>query len=144
MGVRRPAAVGMVAGRESVAVEEALSDPETEVVALAVPAEAVPVIAAAHRRALERKVVVDPTVRLGGGAISNRECLAGLELSYVRAFNTLDPAVLVDPLIEGIVPDLFFAPRTTGVERLDSRSSTTSGCGPCSWAATMPSASSTA
>jgi 8-hydroxy-5-deazaflavin:NADPH oxidoreductase len=89
-------------------VDRALAD--VEVVVLALPAGAVPPLAAEHGRRLAGRVVVDPTVRLGGGPMNSRAHLDGLGVSYVRAFSTLaDALIAAPPPRDGEAPDMFFA-----------------------------------
>jgi 8-hydroxy-5-deazaflavin:NADPH oxidoreductase len=89
-----------------VTVAEAIADAET--IVLAVPGGAVAEIVDAHGAALDGKVVVDATNRMGAPAFNSRDAIAAAapDAHYVRAFNTLGWENFAQPLPDA---DLFFA-----------------------------------
>ncbi len=102
------------AGRDEVAIPgarvasiaEALSDPGA--VILAVPGAAVPDLAASYGEALDGKLVIDATNRMGEPVANSRGSLpAGIR--YGRAFNTLGGENFADPVFSDGRADLFFS-----------------------------------
>lgn len=109
VGVRQPVHHSPIEGVPLLSVEDAIADDAAQVIVFAVPTEVVPQIATAYSHHLTGKVVIDPTVRFGSPVINNRACFLDHEVSYVRAFNTLDPVVLAHPFFDAERADLFFA-----------------------------------
>jgi 8-hydroxy-5-deazaflavin:NADPH oxidoreductase len=79
-----------------------------EVVVLAVPASAVADVLSAHGPALDGKVVIDATNRMGAAEVNCHAAIAAAApaAGYVRAFNTLGWENFADPLPSAC---LFFA-----------------------------------
>lgn len=80
---------GGPAGAPVLAVGDAIDG--AEVVVLAVPAGAVADVLSAHGPALDGKVVIDATNRMGAAEVNCRSAIAAAApaAEYVRAFNTL-------------------------------------------------------
>jgi predicted dinucleotide-binding enzyme len=80
----------------------------SEVVALAVPGNAVAQVLKEHGPALAGKVVIDAVNRMGQSSLNSREAIAEAAPTsrYVRAFNSLGWENFADPLPGA---DLFFA-----------------------------------
>jgi 8-hydroxy-5-deazaflavin:NADPH oxidoreductase len=78
------------------------------VVVFAIPGPAVAAVAAEHGAALNGKVVIDATNRVGQPVVNNRaEIVAGApDAKYVRAFNTLGWENFAEPLADA---DHFYA-----------------------------------
>jgi predicted dinucleotide-binding enzyme len=77
-----------------------------------VPAGAVPDLVREHGGALDGKLVVDATNRIGGpGPAHSREAIttAVPTARYARAFNSLGFENLADPRFGDVVADLFFS-----------------------------------
>jgi 8-hydroxy-5-deazaflavin:NADPH oxidoreductase len=93
-------------GRPVAAIADALS--EADVVLFAVPGPAVGDIAAANAAALDGKVVIDATNRVGQAEMNNHSAIksAAPGAHYARAFNTLGWENFAEPLPGA---DLFFA-----------------------------------
>ena len=79
-----------------------------EVVVLAVPAGAVADVLSAHGPALDDKVVIDATNRMGAAEVNSQSAIAAAAPAarYVRAFNTLGWENFADPVPSAC---LFFA-----------------------------------
>ena len=83
-----------------------------DVVLVAVPGPAVDAFVAEHRQALDGKLVLDATNRIGGGGPANSAATyAELVPSarYARVFNTLGWENFADPDFAGVRPDMFFS-----------------------------------
>jgi 8-hydroxy-5-deazaflavin:NADPH oxidoreductase len=93
-------------GAPVVAVDQAIAG--AEVVVFAIPASAVEAVAAEHGAALNGKVVIDATNRVGQPVVNNHAEIvaAAPDAKYVRAFNTLGWENFADPLPDA---DHFFA-----------------------------------
>lgn len=105
-GSRNPSPDGGPGGAPVVAVGDAIAG--SEVVAFAIPGPAVADVAAEHGSALEGKVVVDATNRVGQPVVNSRaEIVAAAPgARYARAFNMLGWENFAEPLADA---DLFFA-----------------------------------
>jgi predicted dinucleotide-binding enzyme len=82
----------------------------SEVVLLALPGRAVDDFLAQHAKAIDGKLVIDATNRIGS-AVTNaasRIMQVAPHARYARAFNTLGWENFADPLFDGIPADLFF------------------------------------
>ena len=89
-----------------VSVAEALA--LADVVVLALPGAAVTELATNYRSALEDKLVIDATNRMGEPVSNSRSSLpAGIR--YARVFNTLGGENMADPMFEGGPADMFFS-----------------------------------
>lgn len=87
-------------------VADALAD--CDVVILALPGAAVTELATSYRSALEGKLIIDATNRMGEPVSNSRSSLpAGIR--YARAFNTLGGENMADPMFEGGPADMFFS-----------------------------------
>jgi predicted dinucleotide-binding enzyme len=110
-----------VGGAPVAGIAEALDG--AEVVLLAVPGGAVDALLAEHAAALDGRLVLDATNRMGGPVANAAAQLAAAVPSarYVRAFNSLGWENFAEPTFDGVAADLFFtgspADRET-VERL--------------------------
>ena len=104
-GSRNPRADGP-GGAPVVAVGHAIAS--AEVVVFAIPGPAVADVVAEHGTALNGKVVVDATNRVGQPVVNNHAEIAGAapDAKYVRAFNTLGWENFAEPLPDA---DHFFA-----------------------------------
>ena len=104
-GSRNPRADGP-GGAAVVAVGHAIGG--AQVVVFAVPAAAVAEVVAEHGSALNGKIVIDATNRMGAEVVNSRAEIvaAAPDAHYVRAFNTLGWENFADPLPDA---DLFFA-----------------------------------
>jgi predicted dinucleotide-binding enzyme len=104
-GSRSPGSDGP-GGAPVVAVGDALEG--AEVVVFAIPGTAVAAVVAEHGAALNGKVVVDATNRMGGPVVNNKAEIvaAAPEAKYVRAFNSLGWENFAEPLPDA---DHFFA-----------------------------------
>ena len=73
---------------------------EAEVVVIAVPSGAVADVVAEHGRAMDGKVVVDATNRMGADRTDNQDAITGgaPNVKYVRAFNIYGWENFADPL----------------------------------------------
>ncbi len=79
-----------------------------EVVILAVPSSAVADVAADHAGALDGKLVIDATNKMGA-ATSNSRAVLPTTIRYARGFNTLGDENLADPVFDGTRADMFFS-----------------------------------
>jgi predicted dinucleotide-binding enzyme len=87
-------------------IREALS--RTEIVILAVPGASVADLTAEHGEALEGKLVIDATNRMGEEVSNSRSSLPST-VRYVRAFNTLGGENMADPVFPDGRADMFFS-----------------------------------
>jgi 8-hydroxy-5-deazaflavin:NADPH oxidoreductase len=94
------------AGATVVPVAEALG--RAEVVLLALPAAAVGELAVEHGPALQGKLIVDATNKMGGQVANSRSALPP-GVRYARAFNTLGGENLAEPEFPGGRADMFFS-----------------------------------
>jgi 8-hydroxy-5-deazaflavin:NADPH oxidoreductase len=105
---------GAVAGTTVAPVGEALES--AEVIVLCLPGAAVAGFASEHRDALDGKLVIDATNKMGEETANSRSSLPS-SVRYVRAFNTLGGENMADPVFEEGRADMFFsgpeADRTT-------------------------------
>lgn len=104
-GSRDPGGTGP-GGAPLLATAEAVAG--ADVVVFAVPGQAVPAVVSALGSALDGKVVIDATNRMGQPEPNNHAAITGAApgARYVRAFNTLGWENFADPLPG---TDLFFA-----------------------------------
>jgi 8-hydroxy-5-deazaflavin:NADPH oxidoreductase len=104
-GGRSPGADGP-GGARVVTIADALAD--ADIVVFAVPGPAVADIAAANAAALDGKVVIDATNRMGQAEANNQAAIksAAPGANYARAFNTLGWENFAEPPAGA---DLFFA-----------------------------------
>ncbi len=79
-----------------------------EVVVLALPGSAVSALARDHGPALEGKLVIDATNRMGE-AVSNSRSSLPAGVRYARAFNTLGGENMADPVFTDGPADMFFS-----------------------------------
>jgi len=99
----------LVAGDTTAAVvpvAEALEG--ADVVILAVPSGAVADLVSAHGDALDGRLVIDATNKLGGRVTNARAALPP-GVRYARAFNTLGGENMADPVFEDGPADMFFS-----------------------------------
>ncbi len=87
-------------------IGEAVAD--GDVVILALPAAAVEEFAAEHREALDGKLVIDATNKIGAEVVNSRASLPPT-VRYARAFNTLGGENLADPVFAEGRADMFFS-----------------------------------
>jgi predicted dinucleotide-binding enzyme len=80
----------------------------TEIVILAVPGASVADLTAEHGEALEGKLVIDATNRMGEEVSNSRSSLPST-VRYVRAFNTLGGENMADPVFPDGRADMFFS-----------------------------------
>ncbi len=107
-GSRRPDTDDVAAdsGATVASVANALSRADT--VILALPGSAVADFAAENREAIDGKLIIDATNRMGEPASNSRSSLpAGIR--YARAFNTLGGENMADPVFEEGRADMFFS-----------------------------------
>ena len=107
-GSRHPGSDDVAADTKAkvVSVAEALA--LADVVVLALPGAAVTELATNYRSALEGKLVIDATNRMGEPVSNSRSSLpAGIR--YARAFNTLGGENMADPMFGGGPADMFFS-----------------------------------
>lgn len=97
---------GSVTAARVVPVGETVSG--TGVVILAVPGPAVAELTAEHGDALEGKLVIDATNRMGEEVSNSRASLPST-VRYVRAFNTLGGENMADPVFPDGRADMFFS-----------------------------------
>jgi predicted dinucleotide-binding enzyme len=88
------------------AVGDALAG--ADVVLLALPGPAVADLASENRAALEGKLVIDATNKMGADAANSRAALPST-VRYVRAFNTLGGENMADPVFAEGRADMFFS-----------------------------------
>ena len=97
------------AGPAVLGIGAAIAD--ADAVLLALPAAAVEELLAEHGAALNGKLVIDATNRMGApvanAAAAVRAAAPGAH--YVRAFNSLGWENFADPLFDGVAADLFFS-----------------------------------
>ena len=79
-----------------------------EVVILALPGAAVPELTAAHRDALDGKLVIDATNQMGQPVANSRAALPP-NTRYARAFNTVGGENMADPIFADGPADMFFS-----------------------------------
>jgi 8-hydroxy-5-deazaflavin:NADPH oxidoreductase len=79
-----------------------------EVVILAVPSSAVADVARDQAGALDGKLVIDATNKMGA-VTSNCRAALPATVRYARAFNTLGGENLADPVFDGTRADMFFS-----------------------------------
>lgn len=91
---------------QTLGVAEALQG--TDVVILTVPSAAVAEFASAHAGALEGRLVIDATNKMGG-AVANARADLPPGVRYARAFNTLGGENMADPDFGGVRADMFFS-----------------------------------
>jgi predicted dinucleotide-binding enzyme len=104
---------------QTVAVADAVVG--VDVVLLAVPGAAVPLLLAEHGPALDGRVVIDATNDVGAQRLHHADAYAKFApgARFVRAFNTLGYEMFADPSVGGEVADLFWCgPDDAGVEQL--------------------------
>jgi predicted dinucleotide-binding enzyme len=107
-GSRRPDTDDVAAdsGATVASVADALSRSDT--VILALPGNAVADFAAENREAIDGKLIIDATNRMGEPESNSRSSLpAGIR--YARAFNTLGGENMADPVFEEGRADMFFS-----------------------------------
>jgi len=97
---------GVAAGTTVAPIGEALED--AEVVLLCLPGTAVAGFASEHRDALDGKLVIDATNKMGEEVANSRASLPS-SVRYVRAFNTLGGENMADPVFEEGRADMFFS-----------------------------------
>ena len=92
----------------TVAVADALAG--ADVVLLALPGAAVPLLLAEYGPALDGRVVIDATNDIGGERLHHADVYGKSAPGprFVRAFNTLGFEMFADPSIGGEVADLFW------------------------------------
>lgn len=90
----------------AVPVDESLAT--SDVVILAVPANAIAQLAREHEEGFAGKLVIDATNRIGQDVANSRADLPRT-IRYVRAFNTLGGENFADPVFPGGTADLFFS-----------------------------------
>ena len=79
-----------------------------DVVVLAVPGPAVNDLVASHGEALEGKLVIDATNRMGEPVANSRSVLPP-GVRYARAFNTMGGENMADPIFNDGPADMFFS-----------------------------------
>jgi predicted dinucleotide-binding enzyme len=79
-----------------------------EVIILALPGAAVAELTAAHRDALDSKLVIDATNQMGQPVANGRAALPS-NVRYARAFNTLGGENMADPNFADGPADMFFS-----------------------------------
>jgi predicted dinucleotide-binding enzyme len=79
-----------------------------EVIILALPGAAVAELTAAHRDALDSKLVIDATNQMGQPVANSRAALPS-NMRYARAFNTLGGENMADPNFADGPADMFFS-----------------------------------
>lgn len=106
-GSRQPGEVELGSTTATAAsTQEALGS--ADVVILAIPGNAVAEFGTANSEALEGKLVVDATNKMGTPVANSRAALpAGVR--YARAFNTLGGENMADPLFGNVRADMFFS-----------------------------------
>jgi hypothetical protein len=82
-----------------------------QVVLLAVPARAIDDFLAEHAEAINSKLVIDATNRMGSANANaaTQVSQAAPQARYARAFNMLGWENFADPLFDGVPADLFFS-----------------------------------
>jgi len=106
-GSRHPGDDDVARGTAAVVVPVAEALEGADVVILAVPADAVADVATEHAAALEGRLVIDATNKMGGTVTNGRGDLpAGVR--YARAFNTLGGENMANPVVGGERADMFF------------------------------------
>jgi len=107
-GSRHPKDADVAGGTSAsvVSVGDALA--HAEVVILALPGPAVAAFAAEHGDALEGRLVIDATNRVGQAVANSRADLPP-GVRYARAFNTLGGENFADPVFADGPADLFFS-----------------------------------
>jgi 8-hydroxy-5-deazaflavin:NADPH oxidoreductase len=95
-----------VAGTTVAPIGEALEN--AEVIVLCLPGAAVAGFASEHRDALDGKLVIDATNKMGEETANSRSSLPS-SVRYVRAFNTLGGENMADPVFEEGRADMFFS-----------------------------------
>lgn len=82
-----------------------------DVVVLALPAAAVDELLAEHAVALDGRLVIDATNRIGAPSLNAAEAIAAAapNARYVRAFNNLGWENFAQPTFGGVAADLFFS-----------------------------------
>jgi predicted dinucleotide-binding enzyme len=118
-GSRRPDHDDVAAGTGAQVAPIGTAIGSADVVIVAVPAEAVADLAAAHGEALEGKLVIDATNKMGGQA-SNSRALLPAGVRYARAFNTLGGENMANPVFDGGRADMFFSGPETDRATLDA------------------------
>jgi len=79
-----------------------------DVIVLALPGAAVAELTAAHRGALDGKLVIDATNRMGQAVANSRAALPP-DVRYARAFNSLGGENMADPVFADGPADMFFS-----------------------------------
>jgi predicted dinucleotide-binding enzyme len=107
-GSRRPDTDDVAAdsGATVASVADALSRSDT--VILALPGNAVADFAAENREAIEGKLIIDATNRMGEPSSNSRSSLP-TGIRYARAFNTLGGENMADPVFAEGRADMFFS-----------------------------------
>jgi 8-hydroxy-5-deazaflavin:NADPH oxidoreductase len=95
-----------VPGVKTTGIRDALT--AGDVIALAIPGDAVPGFCHEYSDLLKDKVVIDATNTLSGGPWNQYASLSAAGARYVRAFSTYGFEVLVNPKIAGQTPDQFY------------------------------------
>lgn len=99
-----------------VSIAEALD--RSDVIILALPGDAVAGFAAEHGHALEGKLVIDATNKMGEGVANSRAALPS-GIHYARAFNTLGGETMADPVFSDGPADMFFSAAEADRERVE-------------------------
>jgi 8-hydroxy-5-deazaflavin:NADPH oxidoreductase len=107
-GSRHPGDEGVGVGTAATVASIADALARAEVVILALPGAAVPELTAAHRDALDGKLIIDATNQMGRPVTNSRAALPP-SVRYARAFNTLGGENLADPIFTDGPADMFFA-----------------------------------
>lgn len=107
-GSRRPDEDEVAAGSSATVagIDDALA--KADAVILAVPGAAVPDLVADHGQALQGKLVIDATNRMGTSSANSRGVL-GPGTRYARAFNIVGGENMQEPMFSGGRADMFFS-----------------------------------
>jgi len=107
-GSRHPDNEAVTDGTSAAVTAVADTLARADVVILALPGAAVAELTAAHRDALDRKLVIDATNQMGTPVANSRAALPP-DVRYARAFNTLGGENFADPNFADGPADVFFS-----------------------------------
>ena len=107
-GSRHPDNEAVADGNAATVTSIADALARAEVVILALPGAAVAELTAAHRDALDGKLVIDATNQMGQPVANSRAALPP-RVRYARAFNTLGGENMADPIFADGPADMFFS-----------------------------------
>jgi predicted dinucleotide-binding enzyme len=118
-GSRHPEDDEVVSGSPATVTSVAAALGSAEVVILALPGAAVPDLVDEHGSALEGKLVVDATNRMGD-AVANSRSFLPHGVRYARSFNTLGGENMASPVFDGVRADMFYAAPESDRSTLDT------------------------